>query len=64
MRIPGPAAREVRLKSPESVKKLGYAPPRTGEAEGLRWFEQEAADGFAYAVCAAWKRVGNAPCSP
>ena len=42
------------------MKKLGYAPPRTGEADGLRWFEQEAADGFAYAVCAAWKRVGNA----
>ncbi|MHB8970350.1 MAG: glycosyl hydrolase family 95 catalytic domain-containing protein [Pirellulaceae bacterium] len=59
LRIPGPAPREVRLKSPDSVQKLGYAPPRTGEADGLRWFEQEAADGFAYAVCAAWKRVGN-----
>ncbi len=60
LRIPGPPLREVRLKSPDSVKKLGYAPPRSGEADGLRWFEQEAADGFAYAVCAAWKRVGNA----
>jgi alpha-L-fucosidase 2 len=60
VRIPGPPVKDVRLKSPDSVKKLGYAPPRTGEADGLRWFEQEAADGFAYAVCAAWKRVGDA----
>jgi alpha-L-fucosidase 2 len=58
-RIPGPAPREVLLHSPDSVKKLGYAPPRKGEAEGLRWFEQEGADGFAYAVCAAWRRVGD-----
>ncbi len=59
VRIPGPALRDLRLKTPESVKKLGYAAPRTGEADGLRWFEQETAEGFAYAVCAAWKRVGN-----
>jgi alpha-L-fucosidase 2 len=59
IRIPAPALKDVRLKSPESVKKLGYPPPRTGEADGLRWFEQDAAEGFAYAVCAAWKRVGN-----
>jgi len=59
LRISGPPLKAVRLKSPESVKKLGYAPPRTGESEGLRWFEQEAADGFAYAVCAGWKRVGQ-----
>lgn len=58
-RIPGPPLKDVRLKSPDSVKKLGYAPPRAGESEGLRWFEQEAADGFAYAVCAGWKRVGD-----
>lgn len=59
VRISGPPLKDVRLKTPDSVKKLGYAPPRMGEADGLRWFEQEAADGFAYAVCAAWKRVGN-----
>ena len=57
--IPGPPLKDVRLKSPDSVKQLGYPPPRTGEGEGLRWFEQEAADGFAYAVCAGWKRAGN-----
>jgi alpha-L-fucosidase 2 len=59
VRISGPALKGVRLKTPESVKQLGYTAPRTGEADGLRWFEQEAADGFAFAVCAAWKRVGN-----
>lgn len=59
VRIAGPPLKEVRLKTPDSVKKLGYAPPRTGATEGLRWFEQDASDGFSYAVCAAWKRVGN-----
>ena len=59
MRIPGAPFKDVRLKSPESVKKLGYEPPRTGEGAGLRWFEQEAADGFAYAICVGWKRAGN-----
>jgi alpha-L-fucosidase 2 len=59
MEISGPPLKDLRLKSPESVKKLGYAPPSTGEADGLRWFEQEAADGFAYAICAGWKRVGK-----
>lgn len=59
LQIPGPPLKAVRLKPPESVKKLGYAPPRTGESEGLSWFEQDAADGFAYAVCAGWKRVGQ-----
>lgn len=59
VRIPGPAVREVRLKTPDSVAKLGYAPARSDEAQGLRWFEQEAANGFAYSVCVAWKRIGN-----
>ena len=59
VRIAGPPLKDVRLKTPASVKKLNYPAPRTGEADGLRWFEQEAADGFAYAICAAWKRVGD-----
>ena len=58
--IPGPPLKDVRLKTPDSVKKLGYPAPRTGGGDALRWFEQETADGFAYAVCAAWRRVGNA----
>lgn len=57
IRIPGPLPRELRLRSPDSVRKLGYPPPRQGEADGLRWFEQDAADGFAYAVCLGWKRA-------
>jgi alpha-L-fucosidase 2 len=59
IRIHGPPLKEVRLKTPASVKKLGYPAPLTGEAEGLRWFEQPAADGFSYAICAAWKRDGD-----
>ncbi len=59
IRIHGPPLKAVRLKMPASVKQLGYSEPRTGEAEGLRWFEQQAADGFAYAICAAWKREGD-----
>jgi len=60
LRIPGPALKNVRLRPPDSVKKLHYPPAQPGEDGGLRWFEQEGADGFAYAVCAGWKRVGNA----
>jgi alpha-L-fucosidase 2 len=59
MRIPGPRPKDFRLRTPDSVKKLGYPAPRTGEADSLRWFEQEAADGFAYAVCVGWKRAGD-----
>lgn len=58
VRIPGMIG-EVRLLSPESVKLLGYAPPEKHEAEGLKCFEQKAADGFSYAVCAAWKQAGD-----
>ena len=60
VRIPGPPLPSVRLKTPDSVKKLGYLPPQAGEAEGLCWFEQDAAEGSTYAVCAAWKRDGDA----
>lgn len=59
VRIDGPAVRDVRLKTPESVKQLGYPPARTGERAGWRWFEQPAADGFSYAVCVGWKRMGT-----
>jgi len=58
-RIPGRPLKQVQLKSPDSVKKLGYPPPRTGATESLCWFEQDAADGFTYAVCAAWRREGG-----
>lgn len=60
VRIAGPPLHDVRLKSPDSVKKLGYPPPRSGEATGRRWFEQEGAECFAYGVCVGWKRAGDA----
>ena len=60
LRIPGPSPRAVRLRTPDSVKKLNYPPARTGESDGWRWFEQEGADGFSYAVCVGWKRVDDA----
>jgi len=59
VRIPGSPPREVRLNTPDAVKQLGYPPARSGESEGLRWFEQPAADDFGYAVCVGWKRVGS-----
>ena len=59
VRISGPPLKDLQLKTPDSVKKLGYPRPRTGQSDGLRWFEQDAAEGFAYAVCAGWKRIGD-----
>jgi alpha-L-fucosidase 2 len=59
LRIPGPQPGEVRLLSPESVKKLDYPPPQSGRDPDMRWFDQEGAGGFAYAVCVAWKRTGD-----
>ena len=59
LRLPGPAIKDLRLRSPESVQKLRYPPAVPGEAGNVRWFEQPGAEGFAYAVCAGWKRVGN-----
>ncbi len=59
VKISGPVLKEVRLRSPDSVQKLGYPPSQFGESEGYRWFDQKAADGFAYVVCVGWKRVGD-----
>lgn len=57
--IPDPAVQGIRLKAPESVKKLGYPPAQQGEGEGLRWFRQQGVDGYEYAVCVGWKRAGD-----
>lgn len=57
--LPGAKIKDVRLRSPDSVKKLNYPPANPGETDGMRWFEQEGADGFAYAVCAGWKAEGS-----
>jgi len=60
LRIPGPATKDLSLRAPESVKQLHYPPARPGQDGNLRWFEQPGADGFAYVVCAGWKRAGDA----
>ncbi len=56
--IPGPALQDVQLRSPESVGKLGYPPAQWGQGGDMRWFEQDAADGFSYSICVGWKREG------
>ncbi len=59
LQLTGPPLQAVELKSPDSVKKLGYPPPQTDEDQNGCWFEQEAAGGFAYAVAVGWRRVGQ-----
>ncbi len=59
LRIPGPAPKEIRLLAPESVKQLGHPPATHGEADGARWYVQEAGSGLRYAGLAATRRVGN-----
>jgi alpha-L-fucosidase 2 len=59
VRVPTALLRGVRLLSPESVKKLNYPSARQGRTESACWFEQEGTDGFAYAVYAGWKQVGD-----
>jgi alpha-L-fucosidase 2 len=59
MRIPGAPILDARLHPPAAVRKLNYPAARQGQAEGWRWFEQEAAGGFSYAACVGWKRVGE-----
>jgi len=56
LHIPGPEPTQVRLLPPASVKQLGYPPPRVGESESSKWFEQEGLDGTAYCVCVGKKR--------
>ncbi|MEI7437615.1 MAG: glycoside hydrolase N-terminal domain-containing protein, partial [bacterium] len=58
-RISGPPLKDVRLCTPDSVKNLGYPPPRVGGSKSLRWFEQDAPEESGYAVCAGWKRFGD-----
>jgi alpha-L-fucosidase 2 len=59
VRIPGVPVSEVRMLPAQSVEKLNYPPARPFAAEGLRGFVQEAAEGFAYAVAAGWRRTGE-----
>ena len=59
IRIPAGMLKEVRLRSPESVRKLNYSPAREGRTGASCWFEQPGANGFAYAVYAGWKQAGG-----
>jgi alpha-L-fucosidase 2 len=58
LRLTGVELRDVQLHPPGAVRQLGYPPARTGSETGIRWFEQETADGSAYAVLIAWRPVG------
>jgi hypothetical protein len=64
LEITGPPLKALHLKMPESVKQLGYPPARLGANEGCQWFEQEGVAGFAYAIYAGWKRVGQTTLLP
>ncbi|MDR3692252.1 MAG: glycoside hydrolase N-terminal domain-containing protein [Fimbriimonas sp.] len=59
MKLPGDSVKDVVLKAPVSVKKLGYADPRTGRSVDCRWFEQPTKEGITYGICVGWRRVGN-----
>ena len=70
LHVSGPPPQEIRLQAAGSgpgnsgndspaVAKLGYPPAKTGQEKNLCWFEQSTAGG-AYAVCAVWRRQGNA----
>ncbi|MCC7377531.1 MAG: glycoside hydrolase N-terminal domain-containing protein [Verrucomicrobiales bacterium] len=59
LRLPAGILREARLRSPESVQKLGYPPARSGGGASACWFEQPTADGGAYAVYASWRDLGQ-----
>ena len=57
MELPG-EPRALRLRAPESVKKLGYADPVLGREAGADWFVQQAAGDLRYCVLVARRRVG------
>ncbi len=57
--IPDVLPEQVRLLSPESVSKLGYAAPIKFEEPNMCCFEQTAAKGFSYAICARWRAAGK-----
>jgi len=59
VRIPGPPLKEVRLKTPESLNKLGYESARVTELPGLKCFTQVTKDNFTYVVCVGWQRNGG-----
>ena len=59
LRLPGPAPRALRLRAPESVRKLGYPEPVRGRSDAAEWFTQPTAEGQATCVYAGWRRAGD-----
>lgn len=74
LRIPGKPVQAVALipagegtqdgdfkanASTGAVSTLGYPPARRGEADGMVWYVQDAAEGFKYCVCVATQRVAD-----
>jgi len=57
VRISGAEPQALRLRVPDSLAKLHYAPARHASAASAQWFVQEAADGLAYCVCVESRRT-------
>ncbi|MBL9134249.1 MAG: glycoside hydrolase N-terminal domain-containing protein [Verrucomicrobiales bacterium] len=60
VQVPPYAFREVRLRSPDSVQKLGYPPAQPGDSERARWFLQPTVEGGSYAVYVGWREQDGA----
>jgi alpha-L-fucosidase 2 len=69
IRIPGPPPKDWKLVAPAAVKLLGYPAAIAGNAGGTpapqgtgnaKWFVQQTAGDFQYAVVAETRRVGDA----
>jgi alpha-L-fucosidase 2 len=61
--IPSGATRQEGGPGPSSggaVAALGYPPARHGQQDGVRWFEQEAADGLRYVAAVGERRLEEA----
>jgi len=59
IRVPG-AEPQWRIVAPDSLSKLGYAPPQRGSEGSTHWTIQEAALGLKYAVVVGSRRRGDA----
>jgi alpha-L-fucosidase 2 len=50
---------KLRIVAPDSLKRLGYKPPKLGQEGSMQWAFQEAALGLNYAVVVASRRNGD-----
>ncbi len=58
MRIADPAI-TCAFKRPDGLNKLKYPPAEFGQAEGMSWMVQQAADGLVYATLTATRVINN-----